>query len=165
MKIGALLIVLGLVGSACNSVQENSRPACDSFASLRLMSAAVPQAAYVPCVRSLPVGWRFGGMTIEDGEADFALRSEGGTISVDLKHRCDTSKMIRQTSDEPKARFYRSLQSNGKTQIGAYVFAGGCAKYILRSASRPPGSVIRLLKEGIALQRAPSKDRKDGDEL
>jgi hypothetical protein len=165
MRLRAPLIAFVLLTAGCGSVQENSRPACDSSASLRLMSAAVPSAAYVPCVRSLPVGWRFGGMRIEDGRADFALRSKVATIRVDLSDRCNVTNMTEQSSDEHAARFYRSQRRKTLVEVGAYVFDGGCARYVLDSQSRPRLLVVDLLKEGISLRRAPSPDRGQGNEL
>jgi hypothetical protein len=165
MRLRVSLLAFVLLTAACSSVQENSRPACDSSASLRLMSAAVPSAAYVPCVRSLPVGWRFGGMTIEDGRADFALRSETASIRVDLRNRCNVTNMTEQSSDEDAARFYRSQRRKTLVEVGTYVFDGGCARYVLDSRTKPRLLVVDLLKEGISLQSAPSPGGGKANEL
>jgi hypothetical protein len=73
--------------------------------------------------------------------------------------------MAQHRSDEKGARFYRTSRSSEDTETGAYIFEGGCARYVLVSTTRPRNSVVRLLKQGISLHAAPAAVKGGGTEL
>jgi len=96
----------------------------------------VPSASLVPCVPSLPAGWRFVNLTEEtrlsaarNGWSMFTLRKyQVGSLVVQLSATCDTTGATQRPSDQPGAqRFERTDQSgSGPTATWYTVFPGGC---------------------------------------
>src|SRR5215211_5526781 len=103
---------------------------------LWLMAQAVPSASLVPCVPSLPAGWRFVNFSEEsrtsaarNGWSIFTLRKyEVGSLIVRLSATCDTTATIQRPSDQPGAqRFERTDQGpSGRAATWYTVFPGGC---------------------------------------
>jgi hypothetical protein len=52
-------------------------PSCETNRTMILMAQAVPSAEQLPCIRSLPLGWRVSGVTIVRGRATFELLDTG----------------------------------------------------------------------------------------
>jgi membrane-associated phospholipid phosphatase/tRNA A-37 threonylcarbamoyl transferase component Bud32 len=103
---------------------------------LWLMAQAVPSASLVPCVSSLPAGWRF--ITVPEegtqsaarnGWSIFTLRKYlVGSLLVRLSATCDTTGAVQQPSDQPGAqRYERTGQGpSGRAATWYTVFPGGC---------------------------------------
>ena len=109
---------------------------CGTGKAMILMAQAVPSASSVPCVASLPAGWKPGGMHIERGRATFWLDSDrAGTNAVKVSllpsAQCTSSAATEVLSEEPgMRRFERPDELPPKLRATRiYVFPGGCVTY------------------------------------
>ena len=124
-------------------------PFCDSVPGLALVAQSVPTAAYVPCLSSLPPGWRAGDFRAGRGSASFSLTSDRAPrnpVLVGLTALCDVSGA---TPTSPRAAGARSeirLWSISPRYAGTLsdVFAGGCVTYRF---DLPRGPHIALVSE------------------
>lgn len=110
---------------------------CREWAPLWLEAQAVPSASLVPCVRSLPLGWRFARADVKSGNARFSIdhdRAGHNALTATLMSRCDTRGAVEiQTTDSRIRRFQR--RANGGTQTWYDVFPGGCATVVVHSVT------------------------------
>jgi membrane-associated phospholipid phosphatase len=110
-------------------------PACGHFngEQLVLEAQSVPTASFVPCLKPLPAGWYFGGLSVHDGSSRFFLNSDvvgPHVVEVTLSKSCDTSR----ASEIPGQTGIRSYTHIGPLPKGqsspahtdSYVFKGGC---------------------------------------
>jgi len=149
-RVGLLLLVVSvaalLVPAARLVVENNDQTttllnltSLDCAADLEplwLMAQSVPSASLVPCVPSLPAGWRF--MTFSEetrasaarnGWSIFTLRKyEVGSLVVRLSATCDTTGAIQRPSDQPGAQRYERTDQGPSGQPATWytVFPGGC---------------------------------------
>ena len=148
-RVGVALLALCLVG--CAEVRENSHPVCEVRPPMILMAEAVPTAQLVPCVASLPVGWRFAGFTAEDGMATFMLDAEAGgedALRVALTRRCDGRAPAGDSlpGEEPGTVASEQVRSEAPYEaVRVFRFRGGCATYEIRFL--PDAPVDRLLAD------------------
>lgn len=134
-----------LLGTGCGAIRDNEQPMCNYGGPTVLMAEAVPTASMVPCVRSLPIGWRFGRFQAGDGNATFTLDSDvagKGALEVDLLASCVTGAALRTDSDESGATLYTtpaagSPGTSGSSEVSPivtarwfYRFQGGCTELV-----------------------------------
>jgi tRNA A-37 threonylcarbamoyl transferase component Bud32/membrane-associated phospholipid phosphatase len=110
-------------------------PSCDHFngEQLILETQSVPSASMVPCLRALPVGWNFGGMSVQDGSTRFFLNSDVAgphIVEVTLQKNCDTTH-AQEIPGQPGIRVFTRIGQLPKAQSQPqhsdyYVFEGGC---------------------------------------
>jgi hypothetical protein len=138
-----LLVVGLLLLSGCTEEEASTTvqgfPACSSepgtvSRGMLIMSQSVPDASWLPCVRSLPVGWIFDKLEPRDGEATFWLHSDrdgNRALGVLLRSTCDTAGSTEVPSEQPgMRRFERVLRvSHGYGGERYYLFLGGCVTY------------------------------------
>jgi hypothetical protein len=122
-------------------------PTCGTGHSMILAAQAVPSAALVPCVTTLPPGWQAGGADITSGHASFWLDSDQAgaqAVTITLSAACDVSGARQIPSDQPATRrFERPLSLHPHfTYLRYYTFPGGCVTYRFRFA---PGTSPRLV--------------------
>jgi hypothetical protein len=150
---------------------------CDQPEPLWLQAQSVPSASLVPCVSSLPVGWRV--VNASEGPRPSAARNGWSTFTlakylvgdmvVRLSATCDTTGAMQRPSDQPGAQgFERTDQdSSGRAATWYTVFPGGCVTAQLSStgAADPAfiteASTILDFTTRTALQEALSR-RSDG---
>jgi membrane-associated phospholipid phosphatase/tRNA A-37 threonylcarbamoyl transferase component Bud32 len=150
-RVGLLLLVVPvaalLIPTARLAVENNDQTttllnltSLDCAADLEplwLMAQSVPSASLVPCVPSLPAGWRFvntseGATTpsaARNGWSLFTLaKYEVGSLVVRLSATCDTTGAIPQPSDQPGAQRYERTDQSGSGPAATWytVFSGGC---------------------------------------
>jgi tRNA A-37 threonylcarbamoyl transferase component Bud32 len=182
-RVGLLLAVVPLVAllipAARLAVENNDQTttllnltSLDCAADLEplwLMAQSVPSASLVPCVPSLPAGWRFVNLPEEttpsaarNGWSMFTLRKYlVGSLVVRLS-ACDTTGAVQRPSDQPGAqRFERIDQGpSGRAATWYTVFPGGCVTAQLDwTSAADPGFVtearsIIAFTTRQALQRA-----------
>jgi tRNA A-37 threonylcarbamoyl transferase component Bud32 len=108
---------------------------CDQPEPLWLQAQSVPSASLVPCVSSLPAGWRF--ITVPEepqsaarnGWSIFTLRKYlVGSLVVRLSATCDTTGAVQRPSDQPGTQRYERTDqgSSGRAATWYTVFPGGC---------------------------------------
>jgi hypothetical protein len=110
---------------------------CDQPEPLWLQAQAVPSASLVPCVPSLPPGWRVVNASegqirpsgARNGWSMFTLRKYlVGSLVVRLSATCDTTGSDPRPSDQPGAQRYERTDqgSSGRAATWYTVFPGGC---------------------------------------
>jgi len=134
--LGAAVAAVIFVVPAFFPVRDNGAypPICGTGHSMILSAQAVPSAALLPCVATLPSGWHTAGADIVSGHARFWLDSDqAGThaVTVTLTTTCDTSGAQQIPSDQPGTRrFERPLSLRPQfAELRFYTFPGGCVTY------------------------------------
>src|SRR5205807_10583778 len=112
-------------------------PAAGTGHSTILSAQAVPSAALLPCITTLPSGWSIDGADIASGEASFWLDSDRAgprAVTVTLTAACDTAGARQIPSDQPGTRrFKRPLSLVPQfSSLHFYTFPGGCVTYEFR---------------------------------
>ena len=110
---------------------------------LWLQAQAVPTAALVPCVASLPVGWSFGLLTVNNGVSTITVNHDrAGSEAIDLRFAdsCDVTGATEVAADVPGARRFDGGPDDGADTILTWyeVFPGGCATVQLSSRNAAP---------------------------
>jgi tRNA A-37 threonylcarbamoyl transferase component Bud32 len=105
--------------------------ACTDLEPQWLLAQSVPSASLVPCVRSLPVGWMVGNMTVNDGRSVIALnhdRAGPRVLVVRLTAACDIRGAIQMTSNQPQVRRYQRIDRLApRFEATRFdLFPGGC---------------------------------------
>ena len=146
---GAIVIAVVVGGNAFRPAGNIGAfpPQCGTGHSMILAAQAVPSAALVPCVTTLPPGWQAGDADITSGHATFWLNSDQAgaqAVTITLSATCDVSGARRILSDQPATRrFDRPLSLHPHfTYLRYYTFTGGCVTYWFRFA---PGTSPRLV--------------------
>src|SRR5262249_23170666 len=111
-----------------------TRPDCGSGRTMILMAQTVPGATRLPCIATMPIGWRFLGGDFHTGRATFWLgesASGGRALTVSLAAPCAVARAQPIPSDEPgMRRFEESISMRpAYRDIRSYVFPGGCATF------------------------------------
>jgi membrane-associated phospholipid phosphatase len=139
--LGGALIAVLIAGQAFRPAGNIGAyaPQCGTDHSIILAAQAVPSAAMVPCVASLPSGWQVGGADIGSGHARFWLDSDQAgmrAVTISLSATCDVSGARQIPSDQPgMRRFERPLSLSPQfADLRFYTFPGGCATYHFRFA-------------------------------
>jgi tRNA A-37 threonylcarbamoyl transferase component Bud32/membrane-associated phospholipid phosphatase len=86
--------------------------ACSDLEPQWLLAQSVPSASLVPCLRSLPVGWMVGKVTVNDGRSVLSLdhdRAGPGVLVIWLTATCDTRGATEVSSDQPRVRRYQRI--------------------------------------------------------
>jgi tRNA A-37 threonylcarbamoyl transferase component Bud32/membrane-associated phospholipid phosphatase len=150
-RVGLLLLVVPvaalLIPAARLTLENNDQTttllnltSLDCTADLEplwLMAQSVPSASLVPCVPSLPAGWRMVNISegatrpsaARNGWSMFTLRKYlVGSLVVRLSATCDTTGAIQQPPDQPGTQRYERTNQGGSGRAATWytVFPGGC---------------------------------------
>ena len=157
--LAVLVLVLGtnyyeIFGNrnAARTPLNINRIDCRRMEPLWLEAQAVPSASFVPCVRTLPVGWSFHGASVNQGRAEIVLdhdRAGPNALTITLTERCDTSGTVIVDSDVPGST--RRISAAGSAtlldRLVFETFTGGCTAMRLRSTSASTSVALDLLNE------------------
>jgi hypothetical protein len=129
----AVVLVAGT--SSCGGTSL-LRPDCDDAVpdTLATIAQSVPSATLVPCIATLPPGWTFQDLDVDQDGTTMVLDSDRGgssALTVSLLESCDTSEADQIPSDEEGAERYERVRTVSPTYSGAryYLFPGGCVRY------------------------------------
>jgi hypothetical protein len=116
---------------------------CEDMEPMWLQAQAVPTAELVPCLASLPVGWSFGLLTVNNGRSTLTVdHDRAGPKAIDLRfaESCDVTGATEVAADVSGARrFERGPADATDTILTWYdVFPGGCVTVQLRSRNAVP---------------------------
>lgn len=116
---------------------------CEEMEPMWLQAQAVPTAELVPCVASLPAGWWFDLLTVNNGRSTITVdHDRAGPTAIDPRFAdsCDVTGATPVGADVPGARrFERGPIDSTNTVLTWYeVFPGGCATARLSSLSDAP---------------------------
>jgi tRNA A-37 threonylcarbamoyl transferase component Bud32 len=125
---------------------------CDEMEPMWLQAQAVPTAELVPCVVSLPVGWSFRLLTVNNGRSRITVdhdRAGSEAIDVRFTDSCDVTGATEVVADVPGARRFERDPVDGTDTILTWyeVFPGGCATARLSSGSAAPGVITDVTAE------------------
>jgi hypothetical protein len=149
------LLVLNAVrlsGIASNTrTPVESAALCEAMEPMWLQAQAVPAATLVPCVASLPVGWTFGQLTVDNGRSTITVdHDRAGPKAIDLRFAgsCDVTGATEVVADVPGAHRFERKPVEGSNAILTWyeVFPGGCATVRL-SSGNPAPEVVRDVTE------------------
>jgi hypothetical protein len=153
MRRGAIGVAASLVlGSAGCTLSVGAEPICaqPQDAVMVLEAQSVPTATRLPCIAELPIGWRFGGMFVNDAGTMLWLdhdRAGVRAVEVELTTTCDVSSAVEVPPgpDEVGMRVFQEPTSlDPFTGSRSLVFEGGCIVSRYRFA---PGSAPSLVIE------------------
>jgi tRNA A-37 threonylcarbamoyl transferase component Bud32 len=116
---------------------------CERMEVMWLQAQAVPTAELVPCVASLPVGWSFGLLTVNNGRSTMTVdHDRAGAKAIDLRFAdsCDVNGATEVGADVAGARRYERGPVEGTDLILTWyeVFPGGCTVAKLSSRNAAP---------------------------
>jgi hypothetical protein len=146
----AILAVVA-VSPACVS-SSSTEPDCSrTDDSIFILAAqAVPTAVKLPCLGTLPAGWRFAGSLIKTDLVRLWLNSDIAgihAVEVDLIARCDTSEAfeVPPSPDEIGSTVYEEPATppphfSGRRYV---VFSGGCIRTTYRFSAGPSSLAIQ----------------------
>ena len=124
-------------------------PECGTSNAMILMAQAVPSATSLPCVASLPTGWKHGGMRLERGLGIFWLDSDRAgrdAVSVMVRPRgeCTVASASEVPSDESGMRRFERPERLTPHLLATrtYLFPGGCVTYRFAFDSRETASLL-----------------------
>ena len=136
-----VLLLSGCANVSIGVFEESRSPACEfdgrpGTPVVVLEAQAVPTATLLPCVESLPAGWKVSDVFIRNGRARFILDSDRAgphAVTVVLERFCNVPRVTRVPSDEPGTRRYEEIgpvrPGVGFTGSRFYLFPGGCVTY------------------------------------
>lgn len=145
--VRVLVVAAVLAMPACEDMRENLHPVCEVRPPTILMAESVRSASRIPCVKSLPIGWTWGGFRAEDGETTFILNATAGgenAVTVRLVPRCSVEPTGGADPDEIEVDQHIISEDPYEAER-TYPFDGGCA--IVRVAFVPGAPVDRLLRD------------------
>jgi membrane-associated phospholipid phosphatase/tRNA A-37 threonylcarbamoyl transferase component Bud32 len=148
LAAAAVVIVLAFnwaqfVGSDNTRTPVHVDALCDEMEPMWLQAQAVPDAQLVPCVASLPVGWSFRLLTVNNGRSTITVdhdRAGSKAINLRFSDSCDVTGATEVAGDITGARRYERRGGYGTNTILTWyeVFPGGCATVRLSSNNAAP---------------------------
>ena len=145
----AVVIILLVLNAARLFGNDNTRTPvhvdalCEEMEPMWLQAQAVPDAQLVPCVASLPVGWSFRLLTVNNGRSTITVdHDRAGSKAIDLRFSdsCDLTGATEVAGDVTGARRYERRPGDDTESIVTWyeVFPGGCATVRLSSNNAAP---------------------------
>ena len=138
-----LAVVLALNSTRLFSNENTRTPvhvdaSCDEMEPMWLQAQAVQTAQLIPCVESLPVGWSFRALTVNNGRSTITVdHDRAGAAAIELRfaESCDTNGATEVTGDVDGARRYESgpVEDTDTVLTWYEAFEGGCATIQLNS--------------------------------
>lgn len=111
-------------------------PECRSLLDdpLVLVSQSVPSASLVPCVQSMPIGWRLRSMDVDDDSTRFYFdydRPGAHEVRASFLPGCDLAGATPVPTDKPPAERFELVRSLANDYSGSrsYIFDGGCLQF------------------------------------
>src|SRR4051812_28554175 len=134
---GVAMVVAVSLLPACSTSQPFRQASCDfEDTGLILAAQSVPSATLLPCIKSLPIGWTFGGAEVRDGLDRFWLDSDRAgihAVEVTLTRGCNVGQGVEvpPAPDEAGTKRYEEPISLPPRFSAArfYTFPGGCVSY------------------------------------
>jgi tRNA A-37 threonylcarbamoyl transferase component Bud32 len=145
-----LALVGGTIVGAITTNEAGQTPvngtslACADLEPLWLQAQSVPSASLVPCVRSLPVGWTVGRVTVNDGRSVLTLdhdRAGAAALVVRFTAACDPGGAVEGPSPTQGVRHYQRIESRTGEFLATWYdrFPGGCVTSRLHLTTDPNG--------------------------
>lgn len=131
--LAALVVASSLAGCAAR-YKPALAPGCRKTETLVLMAQSVPSARLIPCIATLPAGWKFEDLDVRGGTSSFSLDSDRAgerAVVVRLFPSCRLGRATEIASDEVGTRRFERVESVVGEYRGTryYLFDGGCVTY------------------------------------
>jgi hypothetical protein len=137
-----------------------------------LMAQSVPTASFVPCVETMPPGWRVAEMDVRNDSARFYLdsdRQDGHAIEVTLTEECATDGASEIPSDRAGMRRLEEVTEVSPRYVGRrfYLFEGGCITVLFTITGEDRSEPLAVATQGLGTAprselRALVRERSDG---
>jgi hypothetical protein len=175
-RFAAAVIALSTPWIASCTSAGSDEPACNRPDSpiFVLEAQSVPSATRVPCITSLPVGWRFAGSLVESGSSRLWLdhdRAGIHAVEVQLSEGCDVGSAVEvppapseagmriyelPTSLSPRLTGERFLRFEGGCITYRFSFTAGADPTLVIEAEQalstiPRAQIVRLVEEDLDL--------------
>jgi hypothetical protein len=139
LAIALLLSALGLAGCrAEHGLATEANCPVEESDFFVLMAQSVPSATLLPCIRSLPAGWSYGGSNVVSGSSSFWLDSDRAgihAVEVSLAPSCAIAGAVDVTNSTTEAGVHAFLHEFVLHPFSAnryFLFPGGCVTYRYR---------------------------------
>lgn len=111
------LLALVLISTGCTNQLGRATPQCDEIVTTAIVMEiqAVPTAAFVPCLESLPVGWEYNHLEARSGLTEFTLDSDrmgDAFVLIRTTESCDIDGAEEIPSDDPDMRLYTDVRAD-----------------------------------------------------
>jgi hypothetical protein len=122
---------------------------------LVLVAQSVPTASWLPCVRSLPVGWNFQHLDVQRGRTLIRLgatdREGDHVVTVRLTADCDVGGAVKATGEQPALQRYEHVARSAPGYLADwyYRFAGGCVTYHFDLKGRAGAEAASAVSAGL----------------
>jgi tRNA A-37 threonylcarbamoyl transferase component Bud32 len=156
MLLASLVAISGITGFLPEkNLGVQKPPECVPNHATILAAQAVPSAAAIPCLASLPSGWTYSGGDFHLGEARFWLDSDRAglrAVTVTLAAGCDVSNAQEVPSDEAGTqRFEEPVSLSPRlVDVRTYVFPGGCVTYRFAFAAGASATLVFDVDEAVS---------------
>jgi hypothetical protein len=156
VTVAVLVLVLAAALTSCADPTEVARPDCDDAGRLAVIAQSVPEAAYVPCVATLPAGWSFAGLDVTDAGTTIHLESDRSDrgVRIQLRDGCDTDAATPIAPRDQGVRTHHLVESVDPRFSGRFLdaFPGGCvvSSYDFERGRHVP--LVAELQEAVGLR-------------
>jgi hypothetical protein len=161
LVFGAFLTLSVLLNlfSPADYRETSGKAECGTSDVMVLMAQAVPSATSVPCIATLPAGWKQGGLRIERGSSTLWLDSDrAGTDAVTVtllpRPECRVTSADEVPSDEAGMRRFERPDRLPPHLLATrtYLFPGGCVTYKFAFDSAETASLLFDADAALAFQ-------------
>ena len=147
--------VAGLSGAGGTGGRA-AAPRCTETTRLATVAQAVPTAAYLPCLETLPQGWSVTRFDVGRGSSRLRLlsdRASGREVVVSFTATCDIAGATPTTPRAIGARTYLRLRTVSPRYQGTLVdvFPGGCVTYAFDFERGPHIGLMEDLSAAVGL--------------
>lgn len=133
-------------------------PECGTGPTMILTAQAVPSAARLPCIASLPTGWSFETGFVHSRQARFTMAIDqvgSSAVEFTLTPACDVTAADEIESDEPGTERYE--RQTGTTapysELRMYRFAGGCVTYRFSFPAEEETALVLGAEQALGFER------------
>jgi tRNA A-37 threonylcarbamoyl transferase component Bud32 len=136
-------------------------PECGTGPPMILTAQAVPSATRLPCIASLPTGWRFETGSVHSRQARFTLAIDqvgSSAVEFTLTSACDVSTAKEIESDEPGTERYerQTGTTSPYSELRMYRFAGGCVTYRFSFPAEEGTALVLGAEQALGFERRPA---------
>jgi hypothetical protein len=156
--VWAVCAVVVCLAPAC-STSGTGPPPCDEPSAniVVLVAQSVPSATMIPCIRSIPVGWTFGGGTVSKDQSRMWLDSAVAgihAVEVSLAASCAVPPDAVETVPGPGeagTRVFQGPQSLNPFRWTRFVtFPGGCVVYEYAFTPGAPATLSLVANDALS---------------
>jgi tRNA A-37 threonylcarbamoyl transferase component Bud32 len=158
----AIIIGVAQIGSMlrpAHDISLSGAPECGTGDLMVLMAQSVPDATSIPCIATLPAGWRPGHVHVQRGRSEFTLDSDVGgkeAVTVTLRPRADCTLAGAEPvpSEEAGLRRFERPERLGAQLLATrtYLFRGGCVTYRFAFRQRATPALVFAADQALGFQ-------------